>query len=131
MKKVVIDAENAVLGRLASFSAKQALLGSNVTIINSEKVIITGNIKDIVRTYQRKRALGGPSLHGPFFPSTPERILKRTIRGMLSHREPRGKQALKRIRAFTGIPKEFENIEKIKAGKGARGISLEKISNML
>ena len=41
---VVIDAENAVVGRLASRVAKLALMGEDVLVVNAEKAIMTGNI---------------------------------------------------------------------------------------
>ena len=41
--QIVIDATNATMGRLASYVAKQALLGKQIAIVNSEKAIITGN----------------------------------------------------------------------------------------
>jgi large subunit ribosomal protein L13 len=46
-EKMIIDATNATLGRLASFVAKQALQGKKVIIVNSEKAIITGDKKGI------------------------------------------------------------------------------------
>ncbi len=130
-EKIIIDAENATLGRLASFVAKHSLLGKSVIIINSEKAIIIGNKKNILETYQTKRGLGGPSLHGPFFPSFPEKILKRTIRGMLPHKKESGRSALKRVVVYNGVPKEYENVERIKSGKAKKGMSLEKISKLL
>ncbi len=45
MAKIIINAENGSFGRVASFAAKQALLGNEVTVVNSEKAIITGNKK--------------------------------------------------------------------------------------
>jgi len=35
--KITINAENQVLGRLATYAAKQALLGNTIVVINSEK----------------------------------------------------------------------------------------------
>ena len=43
----IIDGKNAVLGRLASYAAKEALKGENIIILNCEKVIVTGNRKNI------------------------------------------------------------------------------------
>ena len=47
----VIDGTNAVLGRLASYAAKQALQGEEIAIVNSEQIIITGNKKNIKAHY--------------------------------------------------------------------------------
>jgi len=126
-EQIVIDGENAVLGRLASYSAKQALLGKKVIIVNSEKVVISGNRKSIIQDYLEKRKFKKVK-----FPSMPEQILKRTIRGMLSYKQGRGEQALKRIMCYKGIPKELENEKKIKSGRDRKGLmSVEDLSKML
>ncbi len=115
--KIIIDGENAVLGRLASFVAKQALLGKEVVVVNCKEVVVTGRPRSIIKEYKEAREKGGSSLHGPFFPRFPERIVKRTIRGMLAHKQLRGKTALKRVRCHNEIPAEFENSKKFVAGK--------------
>ena len=38
----IYNAEGIILGRLASVVAKQALLGEDIRIVNSEKAIISG-----------------------------------------------------------------------------------------
>ena len=52
---VVIDAENAVVGRLASRVAKLALMGEDVLVVNAEKAIMTGNIEFIFAKYTQLR----------------------------------------------------------------------------
>jgi len=130
-KIIVIDGENAVLGRMASFTAKNLLQGRTVAIINAEKVIIVGRKENILGEYKERRAKGGWGQHGPFFPTTPERIIKRTIRGMFRYKKERGAEALRRVKAYTGIPKEFQEVVAIKSGKGKKGISLAEISGFL
>lgn len=126
-EKIVIDAENAILGRLASFSAKQALLGKKVIIVNSEKAVISGNRKNINENYLKKRRFRNVK-----FPSQPEQILKRTIRGMLSYKLGRGELALKNIICYKGVPKEFEKEKKIKSAREKRDLTkLEEVSNIL
>ena len=115
--KTIIDATNATLGRLASYAAKQALLGKEVIILNCDKAIIAGNKSTIIEAYKEKRSKGGSSQHGPFFPRSPERIMKRTIRGMLSYKQVRGREALKRIMCYNDTPEEFKEAKKITAGK--------------
>ena len=112
---VNIDATNLVMGRVASFAAKKALEGEEVNVLNAEKAIISGRKKQIFAKYKSIRDKGGPH-HGPFFPTKPDLILKRTIRGMLPHKRVRGRDALKKVRVYIGIPKEFEgkNLETIK-----------------
>lgn len=129
--EILIDGENAVVGRLASFAAKQALLGNKVIIVNSEKAIVVGTKEDIVAKYLRKMSLGGGNIKGPFFDTRAERILKRTIRGMLDYTHGRGREAFKRIICYSGIPKEYQNVKIIKSARGKKGLSLLEISSML
>jgi large subunit ribosomal protein L13 len=37
--------------------------------------------------------------------------MKRTIRGMLPYKRPRGADALKRVKCYVGVPVEFANLE--------------------
>jgi len=107
MKTLVINAENARLGRLASYAAKQALLGSDVVIVNCNAAVITGNNRSVIDEYKVKRQRGGSSLNGPHFPEHAERVVKRTIRGMLSYKQGRGMAAFKKIKCYSDIPSEF------------------------
>jgi len=113
--KITIDAEGAVLGRLASYAAKKALEGNEVVIVNSERAIITGSKKNIIEKYRILRKKGGHSQKGPRISRTPFRLLKRMIRGMLpDFRKGIGKKAFKKISCYNSIPEEFEKLEKIK-----------------
>lgn len=109
--EIVIDATNSVLGRVASFAAKQALFGNRVVILNCEKAIILGNKQDILNDYISKRQRGG--VKGPFQPSQPYLIIKRAIRGMLPHKKGRGEYALKKIRCFKGLPEKYLAAKKL------------------
>lgn len=113
----IIDAKDAILGRLASYSAKMALLGHEIAIVNCEEIIISGKPKMVIREYRGIRQKGGSNLQGPYFPKATARIVKRTIRGMLDYKSGRGKDAFKRIKCYDGVPKEFEDAKKIIAGK--------------
>ena len=110
----VIDGKNAVLGRLASYAAKESLKGEEVKIINCEQVIITGSRKFIEKDFQEKREKIGSGQKGPKISRASEKIVKRAIKGMLpDHREGRGREAFKRIRCYVGIPQEFKDSNKI------------------
>ena len=114
----IIDGKNAILGRLASYAAKQALKGEEVIIINCEEIIITGNVKDIKKKFEEKRGRIGSSQKGPKHSKKSEKIVKRVLRGMLpDHRTGRGRESFKRIKCYSGTPKELENRNKIIAGK--------------
>ncbi len=114
----IIDGTGAILGRLASYVAKEALKGEEIAILNCEEVVISGNKKAIKADFQKKRSRVGHSQKGPKLSKTSEKMVKRSIRGMLpEHRFGRGRAAFKRIKCYKGVPKEFEESKKIKAGK--------------
>jgi large subunit ribosomal protein L13 len=113
---IVIDAKNLILGRLSAYAAKQALQGETVHIINADKAVITGDKKRILESYRRKRELGGP-LIGPFHLRMPDRLVKRCIRGMLSYKAPRGKEAFARIKCHIGVPSSLSNVESVSLPK--------------
>jgi len=114
----VIDGKNAVLGRLASYAAKEALKGEEIIILNCEQIIVIGNKKNIKDNFEEKRRRGGSSQKGPFHINSGDRIVKRTIRGMLpDYRKGIGKQAYKKIKCYNGVPEKFEKLKKIISGK--------------
>ncbi len=117
MEKLIIDGTNAKMGRLASYVAKQALLGKEVVVLNCKEIQITGSKRQIISSYLEKIGKGGASNYGPHFPRSAERIMKRTIRGMLSHRMGRGEAALKRVKCYNDTPKEYADSPKIKTEK--------------
>jgi large subunit ribosomal protein L13 len=118
----IIDGTNAVLGRLASYAAKEALKGEEVVIVNCERVIIMGNKDNIIKEFHEKRKRVGSSQKGPKYPRRADMIVKRTIRGMLPNfRFGRGKEAFKRIKCYIGIPEEFKDKKKIISGKEKKG----------
>jgi|SRR3989338_1978193 len=114
----IINGENAILGRLASYVAKESLKGEEFVILNCKKIIITGNRKDIEKEFREKREKMGSGQRGPKHSRITYKIVKRTIKGMLpDNRNERGKDALKRIICYNDTPKEFENKKMISAGK--------------
>ena len=115
---IIIDGKNATMGRLASYVAKQALRGEELIVLNCKEVIITGNRQFIKEDYQQRRRRVGSNQKGPRVSQTPEKIVKKAIRGMLpNHRWGRGKEVLKKIKCYNETPKEFEDKKKIVAGK--------------
>jgi len=112
---MIVDGKNAILGRLASEVAKRLLKGEKVEIVNCEKIIITGDPVKIYEKYKLRRDMGSPH-HGPFFPRTPAGIVRRTIRGMLPYKKPKGRKAFSLLRVYVGIPKELEDKDKEKIG---------------
>ena len=109
-KTYVYDATDVIMGRLASKVASELLKshqsGSNdkVIIINVEKSIISGGKERIVKDYKARYELNHPR-KGPFYPRMPDRIFKRSIRGMLPYqKKASGRSALKAIRCEIGCP---------------------------
>ncbi|MEK6741924.1 MAG: 50S ribosomal protein L13 [Nanoarchaeota archaeon] len=114
----VIDGKDAVMGRLASYAAKQALMGEDIVILNCEQVIITGSRASIKADFDEKRTRIGSGQMGPKISRSSDKIVKRAIRGMLpDHRKGRGKIAFGKIRCYVGVPKEFQGVKKISGGK--------------
>lgn len=110
----VIDGKNAVLGRLASYVAKESLKGEEIKIVNCEQIILTGNKKYIESEFQKKRERVGSGQKGPKISRSSEKIVKRAIRGMLpDHRKGRGRDAFKKIKCYSGTPAEFKEVKKI------------------
>jgi len=107
--QTVIDASGLILGRMASVVAKRLLLGESIVIVNAEKATISG--KRLSRVREAKAFLEvGHSGKGPFHPRRPDQIVRRTVRGMLPHRLPKGQTAFKRLRVFLGVPLEFKDV---------------------
>ncbi len=131
----IINAENLVLGRLASNVAKRLLNGEEVIIVNAEKSIVTGSKESILAEYKHKRELSH-ARKGPYYPKSPDRILKRTVRGMIPYKKPSGKEALRRLKIYIGVPKglsdkHLETIDAAGASRSVRYMTLGEVSKLL
>jgi large subunit ribosomal protein L13 len=131
MIMLYIDANDKVLGRLASMIAKQLLNGESVHVVNAEKAVILGDESANVKLFQEKRSRGDP-YHGPFYPKRPDLIFKRVVRGMLPYKIARGREALKRLKVFISVPEEIKDKEftEIKGAENkgeCKFITLEKL----
>ncbi len=106
MADYVIDGTDKVLGRVGSRVAKLLLQDNNVTILNSEKMVMTGHPQDLVSKYKQLVELkdkANPE-HSPYWPRRPDMFVKRVIRGMLPYKRPKGKTAFKKLRVYVGVP---------------------------
>lgn len=134
----VIDAEGHILGRLCSVIAKRLLNGEKIVVVNAEKAIITGSRANVFQRYKDKYDRGSKE-KGPYFPRHPEKIFKRTVRGMLPWDSRRGREAYRRLRVFIGVPEELkdEKFEKVeialfeKVSKTEKFVMLGEISERL
>ena len=108
---MIIDAKDAILGRLSSYVAKQVLLGNKVDVINCEESVISGKNAAVLQNYIRRIDRKAPG-KGPYFYRRPDMFVKRTIRGMLPFKRARGRDAFKNVKCHIGMPENFRN-EKI------------------
>jgi large subunit ribosomal protein L13 len=128
-KWVLIDAENLVVGRLATIVATRLRgkhkptftphidTGDNVVVINAEKVAFTGKKLDQKRYHWHTGYPGGIKdrvarkvIEGRF----PERIVEKAVERMLP-KGPLGRQQLKNLRVYAGNehPHAAQNPEKL------------------
>lgn len=131
----VVDAADAVMGRLASVVAKRLLGGEEVVIVNAEKALITGKPSSVHLDYRTRRTIGSQR-KGPFYPRRPDQILRRTVRGMIPYQKPAGRAALKRLRVYLGVPAEYadkerERIAQAERVRTARVVRLGDVSRQL
>ena len=106
----IINGSGSVLGRMASYVAKESMKGEEIYIVNCDEVIITGRKKKIKEDFEEKRKKVGSGQKGPKVSRTSEKIVKRAIRGMLpNHRFGRGKEAFRKIMCYKNIPEEFKD----------------------
>jgi large subunit ribosomal protein L13 len=125
----VIDAEDVVLGRLASnvatllrgkhkpTFAPHVDTGDFVIIVNAEKVVLTGNKRDQSFAYRHSGYPGGlrKQSFGELLDSRPERLLEKVVKGMLP-KNKLGRAQGKKLKVYAGPdhphaaqqPKPFE-----------------------
>jgi len=114
-KSILVDGSDLIAGRLCSNVAKLLLQGNRVSIVNCDKIMMSGKRNSIVeeyKTFLKIASIINPK-HGPFHPRRPDTIISRMVRGMLPRKKPSGQAALKRLRAYVGIPNELRSLEKI------------------
>ena len=118
-RPIVIDATDHIAGRLSSNVAKLLLEGNRVTVVNSEKIMISGRKNSIVGEYNKFLEISSilHPKHGPFHPRRPDTIISRMVRGMLPRKKPSGMEALKRLRVYIGVPNNVKPLGKIQIEK--------------
>ncbi len=133
-----INAENLVMGRLASLTAKKALEGETVIIVNAEKAVVVGTRNGIIGKYRTRmnRAAKGNPLKGPKYSKMSDRMLRNAVKGMLPTNSKRGREALSLVKVFIGLPEgekieEFERPEQAKNHEQKRFMTLEEVSKTL
>ncbi len=120
-----IDATGHVVGRLASVLAKRLLNGEEIVVVNAENAIVTGKKSVVFNEYKARHTRGSTTSRmrgiGPLYPRRPDMILRRTISRMMPYQQPRGRDALKRLRVYLSVPDEFKGkpLEIIEVAKRA------------
>jgi large subunit ribosomal protein L13 len=104
----IISADGLIIGRMASIVAKRLMSGEEVIIVNAEKAVLSGKKKSKLTKAKEFLEVGYPE-KGPFHYKRPDRIVRKTVRGMLPFKQPKGKQAYKRLKVFIGIPAELKD----------------------
>lgn len=126
-KPIVVDAKSHLVGRLASVVAKQLLNGQKIVVVRAEELNISGELfrnklkfHDYLRKgtrYNKKR--------GPFHFRAPSKIFYKALRGMISHKTPRGKAALERLKVFEGIPPPYDKKKRTVVPSALRTLKLK------
>ena len=114
-KWFVVDAENMVLGRLASEIAKRLRgkhkpnysphmdVGDFIVVVNAEKVKLTGNKLDDKVYYRHSGYMGGlkERTAKEMLEKKPTELLKSAVKGMLT-KNSLGRRQLKKLKIYTG-----------------------------
>ncbi len=136
---MIINGEGLVLGRLASKVSKKLLQGEDITVLNADKIIISGTKEWAYIKYKQRidrASISNPRRMGPKYPRRPDDIFRRTVRGMIPYKKSKGREAFKSLKVYVGIPKEFENEEALKPLEAqprhiVKSVELGKVSHLL
>ena len=131
--QILIDATMGVVGRMASYAAKKALLGNEVIIVNCDEAIVTGPKQPLIETYQTKMKYGGTSQRGPYASKVPEKMMRRAIRGMLPWPKSRAREVYRSVKCYNKVPFEFKDKEKLNFKKTMKGkyMTLGQLSKLI
>merc|ERR1711935_988223 len=114
-KVTVIDARGHLMGRLASFVAKEVLMGQKIVLVRCEDLVISGSHmrNKLKLLMKRNKRMNTNPIKGPFHHKSPSDMMMRVIRGMLPHKWFRGSAAFQRVKAVEGVPEPFDSIKKV------------------
>jgi len=106
----IIDAEGLIVGRMATYVAKRLLKGEIITIVNAEKAVFSGRKSGKLHEAKEFLSVGAP-MRGPFHYRRPDRIVRKSVKGMLPNKHSKGKLALKRFRVYMGTPDDLKSLK--------------------
>ena len=119
-RPIVVDASDHVAGRLSSLVAKMLLKGNRISLVNCERIMISGTRSNTIHEYRqflKINSIINPK-HGPVHYRRPDTVITKMIRGMLPfEKKPSGKTSHKRLRAYVGSPKELKPFKKVQFEK--------------
>ena len=121
----VINGNGLILGRVATYAAKAALLGQKVFLVNAENIVISGNRKSIMEEQHSLAQRRGKPDKGIFYQRQPDRFVRRVIKKMMPP-TPRGAAAIKNVRCYIGVPEELKKTQM----EILEGASSEKIQTL-
>ncbi len=122
---LVVDARDCIVGRVASQVAERAMDGDRVAVVNAEDAVVTGREEDVLERYKSRQDQGVDS--GTYYPKRPDRIFKRSIRGMVPYKTDRGRRAFENVRTYVGDP--YADDDAVEA-EVLEGTSLDRLSNI-
>jgi len=131
-KWLVVDAEDKILGRLASQVATilkgkhkpiyspHMDVGDHVIVINAEKIRVTGKKASTKKYYRHSGYPGGlrSDSYEQLMARTPEKILHKAIWGMMPHNKL-GRKMFKKLKIYAGSehPHAAQNPETLEVTK--------------
>ncbi len=139
------------MGRLAAIVAKTILQGQRVTIVRCEAINISGSfyrnkrmiyfnftdlfdsnmfaniISFIIVKYLEflRKACNIQPARGAFHFRAPGKIFWRTVRGMVPHKTKRGREALKTLKCYEGIPSPYDKMKRVVVPSALRVLKLK------
>jgi len=130
-KEIIIDGKGHLVGRLASLVAKQILRGQRVVVVRCEEMNISGSLfRNNLKYHEflNKANNSNPRRNFKHYHS-PSRMFWRSLRGMLPHKEARGKAALQALKVFEGIPYPYDQRKRMVVPSALRVTRLRPMRN--
>jgi ribosomal protein uL13 len=130
---MIVNGENAILGRLGAKVAKELLAGNPVQIVNAEKIVVSGAptyFEEKLRERRNVTNKRNPENKSKW-PRVSHMLVRRIIRGMLpyKHRQS-GRDAFHRLTVSSGVP-EGVDISSATTYKDATAHKLRKSTTVL
>ena len=114
-RPIVVDASNHVAGRLSSLVAKMLLKGNRISLVNCERIMISGTRSNTIHEYRqflKINSIINPK-HGPVHYRRPDTVITKMKRGMLPfEKKPSGKTSHKRLARLRRLAQGTKAVQK-------------------